>query len=68
LRAYATESEKQRYGWSKSIPYKTVSKCEPLGYEIKMKKTIVIVDDHVLIAQALTEMIDHFQDFEVMYS
>jgi DNA-binding NarL/FixJ family response regulator len=33
-----------------------------------MKKTIVIVDDHVLIAQALTEMIDHFQDFEVMYS
>jgi DNA-binding NarL/FixJ family response regulator len=33
-----------------------------------MKKKIVIVDDHDLIAQALTEMVDHFQNFEVIYS
>lgn len=33
-----------------------------------MKKTIVIVDDHFLIAQALTGIINHFDNFEVMYT
>lgn len=32
-----------------------------------MKKNIVIVDDHTLIAQALTGIIVNFQDFEVLY-
>jgi DNA-binding NarL/FixJ family response regulator len=32
-----------------------------------MKKSIVIVDDHTLIAKALEGIIDHFQDFEVSY-
>lgn len=32
-----------------------------------MKKTIVIVDDHVLIAKALEGIIDNFNDFEVIY-
>ncbi|KQT20619.1 two-component system response regulator [Chryseobacterium sp. Leaf405] len=32
-----------------------------------MKKTIVIVDDHVLIAKALEGIIDNFYDFEVIY-
>ncbi|MBK1894193.1 response regulator transcription factor [Chryseobacterium paridis] len=32
-----------------------------------MKKTIVIVDDHVLIAKALEGIIDNFKDFEVIY-
>jgi DNA-binding NarL/FixJ family response regulator len=32
-----------------------------------MKKTIVIVDDHVLIAQALKGIIDDFEDFQVLY-
>ncbi|MCE3076969.1 response regulator transcription factor [Chryseobacterium gwangjuense] len=32
-----------------------------------MKKTIVIVDDHVLIAKALEGIIDNFSDFEVIY-
>ena len=32
-----------------------------------MKKTIVIVDDHILIAKAIEGIIDHFQDFEVCY-
>lgn len=31
-----------------------------------MKKTIIIVDDHVLIAKALQGIIDHFKDFEVI--
>ena len=32
-----------------------------------MKKTIVIVDDHLLIAKALEGIIDNFKDFEVIY-
>ncbi|MDC8106555.1 MULTISPECIES: response regulator transcription factor [Chryseobacterium] len=32
-----------------------------------MKKTIVIVDDHILIAKALEGIIDNFKDFEVIY-
>jgi DNA-binding NarL/FixJ family response regulator len=32
-----------------------------------MKKTIVIVDDHVLIAKALEGIIGNFKDFEVIY-
>ncbi|WP_292009754.1 response regulator transcription factor [Chryseobacterium sp.] len=32
-----------------------------------MKKSIVIVDDHILIAKALEGIIDNFQDFEVIY-
>jgi len=32
-----------------------------------MKKTIVIVDDHILIAKALQGIINNFQDFEVIY-
>lgn len=32
-----------------------------------MKKNIVIVDDHVLIAKALEGIIDNFNDFEVIY-
>lgn len=32
-----------------------------------MKKTIVVVDDHVLIAKALEGIIDNFKDFEVIY-
>ncbi|HCR77847.1 MAG TPA: DNA-binding response regulator, partial [Chryseobacterium sp.] len=32
-----------------------------------MKKTIVIVDDHVLIAKALEGIIDNFPEFEVIY-
>lgn len=31
------------------------------------KKTIVIVDDHSLIAKALTSIISNFEDFEVLY-
>ncbi len=33
-----------------------------------MKKTIVIVDDHVLIANALSTIISGFEDFEVIYT
>lgn len=32
-----------------------------------MKKTIVIVDDHVLIANALSSIISNFNQFEVLY-
>jgi DNA-binding NarL/FixJ family response regulator len=32
-----------------------------------MKKTIVIVDDHLLIAKALEGIIGNFKDFEVIY-
>ncbi len=32
-----------------------------------MKKTIVIVDDHVLIANALSSIISNFSQFEVLY-
>lgn len=32
-----------------------------------MKKTIILVDDHILIAKALEGIIDHFTDFEVIY-
>ncbi|KFF11571.1 response regulator transcription factor [Chryseobacterium soli] len=32
-----------------------------------MKKTIVIVDDHILIAKALEGIIGNFNDFEVIY-
>lgn len=32
-----------------------------------MKKTIVIVDDHILIAKALEGIIDNFNEFEVIY-
>ncbi|MCW3169746.1 response regulator transcription factor [Chryseobacterium sp. 09-1422] len=32
-----------------------------------MKKTIVIVDDHLLIAKALESIIDNFTDFQVIY-
>ena len=31
-----------------------------------MKKTIIIVDDHLLIAKALEEFINNFEDFEVI--
>jgi DNA-binding NarL/FixJ family response regulator len=33
-----------------------------------MKKTIAIVDDHLLIAQALAGIVNHFDNFEVLYS
>lgn len=32
-----------------------------------MKHTIVIVDDHILIAKALSSIIAHFNDFTVLY-
>jgi inosine/xanthosine triphosphate pyrophosphatase family protein len=32
-----------------------------------MKKTIVIVDDHILIAKALEGIIGNFSEFEVIY-
>lgn len=32
-----------------------------------MKTTIVIVDDHLLIAKAITSIIDQFREFEVLY-
>jgi DNA-binding NarL/FixJ family response regulator len=32
-----------------------------------MKKKIVIVDDHILIAKALKEIISNFNSFEVIY-
>lgn len=32
-----------------------------------MKNTIVIVDDHILIAKALKSIISNFEDFEVIY-
>ncbi|MVO10427.1 response regulator [Flavobacterium sp. TP390] len=32
-----------------------------------MKKKIVIVDDHILIANALASIITNFEDFEVLY-
>lgn len=32
-----------------------------------MKKTIVIVDDHILIAKALTAILSNFEQFEVLY-
>lgn len=32
-----------------------------------MKKTIVIIDDHILIAQALSNIISNFEEFEVLY-
>lgn len=32
-----------------------------------MKQTIVIVDDHVLIANALSSIISNFEEFEVLY-
>ncbi|AZA79162.1 DNA-binding response regulator [Chryseobacterium sp. G0186] len=32
-----------------------------------MKKSIVIVDDHILIAKALEGIIDNFNEFEVIY-
>ncbi len=32
-----------------------------------MKKKIVIVDDHILIAKALKEIISNFKEFEVIY-
>lgn len=32
-----------------------------------MKKTLVIVDDHILIAKALRGIIANFEDFEVLY-
>jgi DNA-binding NarL/FixJ family response regulator len=32
-----------------------------------MKKTIVIVDDHLLIAKAITSVIDQFRDYSVLY-
>jgi DNA-binding NarL/FixJ family response regulator len=32
-----------------------------------MKNTIVIVDDHILIAKALSSIISSFEDFEVLY-
>lgn len=32
-----------------------------------MKKTIVIVDDHILIAKALQSIISNFNSFEVLY-
>ncbi|MFL0093815.1 response regulator [Tenacibaculum maritimum] len=33
-----------------------------------MKKSIVIIDDHILIAQALAKIISNFQEFEVHYT
>ncbi len=32
-----------------------------------MKQSIAIVDDHILIAKALTGIIENFKDFEVLY-
>jgi len=32
-----------------------------------MKTTVVIVDDHILIAKALESIVTHFKDFEVLY-
>jgi len=32
-----------------------------------MKKTIVIIDDHILIANALSSIISNFNEFEVLY-
>lgn len=32
-----------------------------------MKKTVVIVDDHLLIAKAISSIIDHFGGFSVLY-
>ena len=32
-----------------------------------MKKTVVIVDDHLLIAKAITTIIDEFEGFRVLY-
>lgn len=32
-----------------------------------MKKTIVVVDDHILIANALSSIITNFEEFEVLY-
>lgn len=32
-----------------------------------MKKTIVVVDDHILIANALSSIISNFETFEVLY-
>lgn len=32
-----------------------------------MKKSIVVVDDHILIANALSSIISNFEDFEVLY-
>ncbi|WP_271404940.1 response regulator transcription factor [Tenacibaculum soleae] len=32
-----------------------------------MKKTIVIIDDHILIAQALSNIISNFEEFEILY-
>jgi DNA-binding NarL/FixJ family response regulator len=32
-----------------------------------MKQSIVIVDDHILIAKAITSIIANFSDFEVLY-
>jgi DNA-binding NarL/FixJ family response regulator len=32
-----------------------------------MKKTIVIVDDHLLIAKAIASIIEEFSDYEVLY-
>ncbi len=32
-----------------------------------MKKTIVIVDDHLLIAKAISSIIDEFEGYEVLY-
>lgn len=32
-----------------------------------MKKTIVIIDDHLLIAKALSSIISNFNEFEVLY-
>lgn len=32
-----------------------------------MKKTVVVVDDHLLIAKAVTSIIDQFRDFTVLY-
>lgn len=32
-----------------------------------MKKTIVIVDDHVLIAKAISSILSNFENFEVLY-
>ena len=32
-----------------------------------MKHSIVIVDDHILIAKALGSIMSNFEDFEVLY-
>ena len=32
-----------------------------------MKKSIVVVDDHILIANALSSIIGNFEAFEVLY-